>query len=36
MDDEQIVRELWGGMVGHLGYEADFASDAVSSISIRE
>jgi len=24
MNDEQIVRELWGGMVGHLGCEADF------------
>ena len=36
MDYEQIVRELWGGMIGHLDYEADFASDAVSSISIRE
>jgi hypothetical protein len=36
MDGEQIVRELWGRMIGHLGYEADFASDAVSSICIRE
>ena len=32
LDDEQLVREVWGGMLGHLGYKADFASDAVEAI----
>ena len=32
MDDEEMVREVLGGMLSRLGYEADFASDGSQAI----
>jgi PAS domain S-box-containing protein len=32
MDDEEMVREVIGRMLDHLGYEADFASDGAQAI----
>ena len=32
MDDEQMVREVLGRMLNHLGYEADFARDGSQAI----
>jgi CheY-like chemotaxis protein len=32
MDDEEMVREVIGRMLDHLGYEADFASDGSQAI----
>jgi CheY-like chemotaxis protein len=29
MDDEAMIRELTGNMLGHLGYDADFAEERV-------
>jgi CheY-like chemotaxis protein len=32
MDDEEMVREVLGGMLSQLGYEVDFASDGSQAI----
>ena len=32
MDDEEMVREVLGRMLGYLGYEVDFASDGSQAI----
>ena len=32
MDDEAMIRELIGNMLGHLGYEVDFAEEGLGAI----
>ncbi|HEV8132616.1 MAG TPA: ATP-binding protein [Acidobacteriota bacterium] len=34
MDDEEIIRDSIGELLGELGYEVDFASDGASAISL--
>src|SRR5579884_962905 len=34
MDDEEMVRELTGEVLGYLGYEVEFASDGVETIKL--
>ena len=34
MDDEEMVREVLGGMLAHLGYEAEFARDGGEAIEM--
>lgn len=34
MDDEEVVREVAGGMAAHLGYEVDFAEDGAKAIEL--
>lgn len=34
MDDEEIVKEVLGKMLGHLGYEAEFASEGAEALGL--
>jgi PAS domain S-box-containing protein len=36
MDDEEMVREVVGQMLGHLGYEAGFARDGAEALDLYE